>query len=127
MISHREKKSQYKKYIHELNQGDLQFPMKIKDIPTFEQMNDLNIKVFELSSNDKAISPEYTNKNFYEKQVDVIHSENHFYFSTDWHNFFRYIENYKHLCRRCLNTYGCQKKPTEHMLIRFEKKVCNKS
>ena len=32
------KMSQYKEYLHELNQGDIEFPMKIKEIPTFEQL-----------------------------------------------------------------------------------------
>ena len=36
---HRFKMSQYKEYLHEPNQGDIQFPMKLKEIPTFEQLN----------------------------------------------------------------------------------------
>ena len=46
--THRERVSHYKKHLHDLNQGDIQFPMKIKDIPTFKRLNNLNIKVFEL-------------------------------------------------------------------------------
>ena len=34
--NHRERVSQYKQHFHELNQSDIQFPMKIKGIPTFE-------------------------------------------------------------------------------------------
>ena len=33
--------SHYENYFQELNQGDIQFPMKIKDIPTFERLNNL--------------------------------------------------------------------------------------
>ena len=45
--SHRERVSHYENYFHELNQGDIQFPMKIKDIQTIEGLNNLNINVFE--------------------------------------------------------------------------------
>ena len=37
--NHRERGSNYKNHFHELNQGDIQFPKKIKDIPTFEKLN----------------------------------------------------------------------------------------
>ena len=60
--NHRERISHYKIHFQELNQGDIQFPMKIKDIPTFERLNILNINVFELSANDKTLSPKYVNK-----------------------------------------------------------------
>ena len=36
---HRGRLSHYENDFHELNQGDIQFPMKIKDIPTFERLN----------------------------------------------------------------------------------------
>ena len=36
--------------------------MKIKDIPTFERLNNLNINVFELSSSDKTLSPNMLSK-----------------------------------------------------------------
>ena len=52
--NHRQRVSNYKKHFHELNQGDIQFPMKIKDIPTSERLNNLNLKVFEISANDKT-------------------------------------------------------------------------
>ena len=55
--NHRERVSHYEIYFHELNQGDIQFPMKIKDISTFETINNLNINVFELSATNKTLSP----------------------------------------------------------------------
>ena len=61
--NHRERVSHYKNSFHELNQSDIQFPMKIKVIPTFERLNTLNLNVFELSANDKTLSPIYVNKN----------------------------------------------------------------
>ena len=76
--NHRERVAHYKNHFHELNQGDIQFPMKIKVIPTFEILSDLNINVFELSANDKSLSPKYVNKNFYDEQIDLLLYENHY-------------------------------------------------
>ena len=62
--NHRERVSLYENHFHELNHGDIQFPMKMKDIPTFERLNNLNKNVFELSANDKSLSPKYVNKKY---------------------------------------------------------------
>ena len=123
--SHRERVSHYKIHFHEFNQGDNQFPMKIKDIPTFERLNNLNINVFELSANDKTLSPKYVNKNYYDEQIDLLLYENQYCLKTNLHNFRRNDEHYKHSCRRCLNTCGDQTKLEEHMLRFTEQKVCN--
>ena len=64
--------SHYENHFHELNQGDIQFSMKIKDIPTFERLNNLNINVFEISANDKSLSPNYVNKNYYDEQINLL-------------------------------------------------------
>ena len=63
---HRERVSHYKTHFHELNQGDIHFTMKIKDLRTFERKYNLIIKFFELSANDKTLSPKYDNKNYYD-------------------------------------------------------------
>ena len=123
--NHRERVSHYQNHFHELSQDDIQFPMKIKDIPTFEILNNLNINVFELSASDKSLSPKYVSKNYYEEQIDLLLYENHYCLITNLHNFCRNNDNYTHLCRRCLNTYGDQSKLEEHMLRCIEQKVCN--
>ena len=123
--SHRQRVSHYENHFHELNQGDIQFPMKIKDRPTFGRLNNLNISVFELSANDKTLSPKYVNKNYYDEQIDLLLFENHYCLITNLYNFCRNNEHYKHLCRRCLYTYGDQRKLEEHMLRCIEQKVCN--
>ena len=99
--------------------------MKIKDIPTFEKLNNKNINIFELSTNDKTPSPRYVNKNSYEEQIDLLLFGNRYCLITNLHNFCRKNEHYKHLCRRCLNTYGDQTNFEEHMLRCFEQKVCD--
>ena len=99
--------------------------MKIKDIPTFERLNNLNINVFELSANGKTLSPKFVNKNYYDEQIDLLLYENHYCLIINLHNFCRNNEHNKHLCRRCLNTYGDQTKLEENMLRCIEQKVCN--
>ena len=47
--THCERISLYKKHFTELNIGNIQLAMKTKDIPKFEQLNNLNINVFELT------------------------------------------------------------------------------
>ena len=123
--NHRERVSHYKKSFHEPNQGDIQIPMKIKVIPTFERLNNLKPNVFELSANDKTLSPKFVNKNYYDEQIDLLLYENHYCLITNLYNFCRNNEHYKHLCRRSLNTYGDQTKLEEHLLRCIEQKVCN--
>ena len=94
--------SLYKKHLHELNQGDIQFPMKTEDIPIFERLNNLNINVLELSANDKTFSPKYVNENYYDDQIDLLLYRNLYCLITNLHNFCRNNEHYTHLC--CLNT-----------------------
>ena len=78
--------------------------MKRKDIPTFERLDNLNINVFELSANDKTLSPKYVNENYNDEQIGLLLYENHYCFMTKLHNFCGNNEHYKHLCRRCLDT-----------------------
>ena len=101
---HRERVSHYENHFHERTQGDIQCPMKIKDIPTFERLNNLNRIVFEISANEKSLSPKNVGKNYYNEQIDLLLYENHYCFITNSHNFCRNNEHYTHLCRRCLNT-----------------------
>ena len=81
--------------------------------------------MFESSSDDKTLSPKYVNKNYYDEQIDLLLYENQYCLITNIHNFCRKNEQYKHLCRRCLNTYGDQTKLEEHMSRCIEQKVCN--
>ena len=95
--NHRERVSHYKKQFHEPNQGDFHFSMKIKDIPTFKRLKNLNKIVFELSANDKTLSPKHVNKNYYDEQIDLLSYENHYSLVTILQNFCRNFELYKHL------------------------------
>ena len=59
--------SKYDMHEHTLCYGDLEFPMESQDIPQFENLNNLNINVLELTSSnivylrggDKAYGPNF--------------------------------------------------------------------
>ena len=124
VVNHRERVSIFKRHFHDLNQGDIQFPMKIKDIPTFERLNNLNsiFLSYQLMTN---LSPKYVNKNYFDEQIGLLLYKNHYCLITNLHNSCRKNEHYTLLCRRSLNTYGCQTKLEEHMLRCIEQNVCN--
>ena len=121
---HRERVSNYAMPFDELNQNDIPFLMKIKDISAFEQLSNLNINVFNLSSNDKILSLTYINKNSSEQQIDLLLYENHYCLLSCLHNFRRKNGKYKHLCRICSNTHGDQTKLEEHLLGCIQQEVC---
>ena len=99
--------------------------LKIKVTPTFERLNNLKRKVFELSTNHNYLSPKYVRKNYYDEQTGLLLYENHLCLITNLLNFCGNNEYYKLLCRRCLKTYGDQTKLEQHMLIFIEQEVCN--
>ena len=67
---HKNRTSKYVRHVPTLCVGDLEFPIKVKDILNFEKMNTLNINVFELINT--ILSPIYNNKNDLQPQVDLL-------------------------------------------------------
>ena len=57
--------------------------MKVKDIPKFENLNNLNINVFELTGN--VLTPIHVNKNYLQPQIDLLLYENHYCLITRLH------------------------------------------
>ena len=77
---------------------NIQFTMKVKDIPKLKQLYKVNTNVFEFTSfND--FSPIYS-KNSYEEQIDLLINKNHYCSITTLYNFCKRDEMYKHLCTR---------------------------
>ena len=71
---HKNRTSNYSMHFHKLNLKGLEFPMKVKDIPKFENLNTqsafdkLNVNVFELSGT--VLTPILINKNYLQPQID---------------------------------------------------------
>ena len=68
--------SKYAMYIPTFCTEGLEFPMKVKDIPQFENFNNLNLRVFELTI--RVLTPILINKNYLQPQRDLLLFENQF-------------------------------------------------
>ena len=87
---------------NKLNLKGLEFPMKVKDIPKFENLNKLNIRghginVFELTGN--VLTPIYINENYKQPQIDLMLYKNHYCLITKLHCLLNKDSHMKHVCR----------------------------
>ena len=96
------------------NMVDIQFPMKVKDIPLFERLNNFNLKLFDLPAGCSTMIPVYIDENYYKEQIHVLILKSH-YCLVNLHNLCRSNELDLHLYRRCLNTNGTQSILGSHM------------
>ena len=67
---HKNRTSNFSMHMNKLNLEGLELPMKVKDIPKFENINNLNVKVFELTGT--ALTPIYINKNYLQPPIDLL-------------------------------------------------------
>ena len=114
---HKNRTSKYYMYKHTLYIKDLEFPMKGKDIPTFERLNILNLKghginVFELTGN--ILTPIYINKNYLQPQIDLMLYENHCLI-TKLHCLINKSSHMEDICRRCLTAFSSQPVLNDHI------------
>ena len=84
----------------------LEFPMKIKDIPKFENLNNLNVNVFELTG--PVLTPIHINKNYLQSQIDLLLFENHYCLITKLHCLLNKDSHMKWVCRRCLTAFSSE-------------------
>ena len=105
---HKDRISKYDMYKHTLNIKGLEFPMKVKDTPKFERLNNLNIRghginVFELTGN--VLTPIHINKNYFQPQIDLLLYQNHYCLITKLHCLINKDSHMKHVCRRCFTAF----------------------
>ena len=89
--------------MNKLNLKGLEFPMKVKDIPKFEKLNNLNVNVFEL--NGTVLTPIYINENYKQPQIDLMLYKNHYCLITKLHCLKNKDSHMKHVCRRCFTAF----------------------
>ena len=63
-------------HMNKLNLEGLEFPMKVKDNLMFENLNKLNVNVFELTGT--VLTPIHITKNYLQPQNDLLLFENHY-------------------------------------------------
>ena len=111
--NHKDRISKYIIHLNKLNLEGLEFPMKVKDIPKFENLNNLNINVFELTGN--VLTPIHVNKNYLQPQIDLLLYQNHYCLITRLHCLINKDSHMKHVCRRCLTAFSSQPVLIDHI------------
>ena len=105
--------SNYSVHMNKLNQEGLEFPMKIKDIPKFENLNNLNVNVFELTKT--VLTPIHISKNYLQSQIDLLLIENHYCLITKLHCLLNRDSHMKWVCRRCLTAFSSEDILSQHI------------
>ena len=90
-------------HMNKLNLKGLEFPMKVKDIPKFENLNNLNVNDFELTG--AVLTSIHINKNYFQPQIDLLLYENHYCLITKLHCLINKDSHMKHVCRRCFTAF----------------------
>ena len=90
--------SNYSMHLNKLNLKSLEFPMKVKDIPKFENLNNLNVNVFELTGT--VLTPIHITKNYLQPQIGLLLFENHYCLITRLHCLINKDSHMKWVCRR---------------------------
>ena len=109
---HKNRTSRYSMHTNKLILNGLEFPMKIKDIPKFENLNNLNVNVFELTG--PVLTPIHNNKNYLQSQIDLLLFENHYCLITKLHCLLNKDSHMKWVCRRCLTAFSSEDILNQH-------------
>ena len=100
-------------HFNKLNLKGLEFPMKVKDIPKFENLNNLNVNVFELTKT--VLTPIHTNTNYDQPQIVLLLFENHYCLNTKLHCLINKDSHLKWVCRRCLTALSSEDILNQHI------------
>ena len=100
-------------HFNKLNLEGLEFPMKVKDIPKFEKLNNLNVNVFELTRT--VLTPIQINKNYLQPQIDLLLFENHYCLITKLHCLINKSSHMRWVCRRCLTAFSSEEILNQHI------------
>ena len=111
--NHKNRTSSYSMHTNKLILNGLEFPMKIKDIPKFENSNNLNVNVFELTG--AVLTPIHINKNYLQSQIDLLLFENHYCLITKLHCLLNKDSHMKWVCRRCLTAFSSEDILNQHI------------
>ena len=110
---HKNRTSSYSMNLNKLISNGLEFPMKIKDIPKFENLNNLNVNVFELTKT--VLTPIHINTNYDQPQIDLMLYQNHYCLITKLHCLLNKDSHMKWVCRRCLTAFSSQPVLFDHI------------
>ena len=110
---HKNRTSSYSMHTNEHILNGSEFPMKVKDIPKFENLNNLNVNVFELTG--AVLTPIHNNKNYLQSQIDLLLFENHYCLITKLHCLLTKDSHMKWVCRRYLTAFSSEDILSQHI------------
>lgn len=96
--------------LNTFNRGNLQFPLKVMDIPKFEKLNpELRINVFEYTGSlttfqSCKVSPLYISDSSQDEEICLLLWDGH-YVLLDWKAFSNMQGQSKHYCSRCFSSF----------------------
>ena len=105
--------SNYSMHVNKLNLEGLEFPMKVKDIPKFGKLNNLNVNVFELTKT--ILTPIHINMNYDQPQIDLLLFEIHHCLITKLHCLINKNSHMKWVCRRSLTAFSSEDILNQHI------------
>eukprot|EP00116_Pleurobrachia_bachei_P000927 sb/3461189/ len=127
--THAERYTKYLQHVDKVTMGDVQFPVKLKDIPKIEQLNNLSISVFQWCRGDSDkggtdfVIPlkRGSGKGI---QIDLLYIEyehtSHYILIKDFNKFMRHRtkhHNKMFYCRKCLHGFVAQDKQEQHTVF----------
>ena len=128
---HPHRVSNYKQYFNEINLNGFDFTngFKCSDMHSFEKLNNLSKKIFELNfyqDGDKwkhNLIPIEIGKNESDKGTDLLFYKNHYALIKKLHVFLG-DHNKSFVCRRCLNSYTNENALLNHKEKCGEDNIC---
>ena len=104
-------------HMNKHNLEGLEFPMKVKDIPKLENLNNSNVNVFELTNSVRSsvLTPIHINKNYLQPQIDLLLFENHYCLIPKLHCLINKDSPMKWVCRRCLTSISSEDNLNQHI------------
>ena len=110
---HKNRTSSYSMHMIKLNLKGLEFPMKVKDIPKFDNLNNLNVNVFELTGT--VLTPIHVNKNYLQPPTAFLLFENRYCLITKLLCLINKSSHMKWVCRRCLTAFSSEDILNQHI------------
>lgn len=109
---------QYKRFENKLEADFLTFPVKMTDIPRFEERNHLSVNVF---GYEKVLYPLHVSTQNVQnprREVDLLYYKEHFYpirsLSRLLSSMFNKMHHRRYICRRCLSMYKSERSLEAH-------------
>ena len=120
--NHPERISKYKEHVDKVKYDKINFPVKLKDIPKNENMNDIKFKVFGVDDR-QSIYPLYISNKICDKTYNLILIENHYVWIKDFNKLMNTQSKDSHKSIFC---YYCLQHFTSENILKNHTEVCLK-